>query len=152
MNQSEKTREVIIQREIPFSRELVWKAMSNPDHVNNWWGPDGFKNENVTLNFVVGGAWTFDMVAPDGTRFPNHSVFKEIVPLEKIVYDHGDGTRIWFESTVTLTKTEKGTVVTIRHLFPTQESRDEVVEKYGAIEGGKQHLAKLEAYIAQNFI
>ena len=92
------------------------------------------------------------MIAPDGTRFPNHSLFKEIFPLEKIVYDHGDGMRVWFESTVTLAKTGKGTLVTIRHLFPTKESRDEVVEKYGAIEGGKQHLAKLEAYIAKNFV
>lgn len=152
MNQYEKEREVIVQREIPFPRELVWKAMSDPNHVNNWWGPDGFENENVVMSFSVGGTWTFDMVAPDGTRFPNHSVFKEIIPLEKIVYDHGDGTRIWFECTVTLTQTEKGTLVTIRSLFPTKEERDEVVEKYGAIEGGKQHLAKLEAYIAQNFV
>jgi uncharacterized protein YndB with AHSA1/START domain len=152
MSQSEQEREVIVQREIPFPRELVWKAMSDPNHVNHWWGPEGFQNENVVLNFSVGGAWTFEMVAPDGTRFPNHSVFKEIVPLEKIVYDHGDGSRFWFEATVTLKQTEKGTLVTIRSLFPTKGERDEVVEKYGAIEGGKQHLAKLEAYIARNFI
>lgn len=152
MSQTRQEREVILQREIPFSRELIWKAMTDPKHVNNWWGPDGFKNENVVMNFSVGGAWTFDMIAPDGTRFPNHSVFKEIVPLEKIVYDHGDGTRIWFESTVTLQSSDKGTVVTICHVFPTRESRDEVVEKYGAIEGGKQHLAKLQAYIANNFV
>lgn len=152
MSQNEQEREVILQREVPFPRELVWKAMTDPDHVNNWWGPDDFKNENVVMDFRVGGTWTFDMVASDGTRFPNHSLFKEIIPLEKIVYDHGDGMRVWFESTVTLAQTEKGTLVTIRHLFPTRESRDEVVEKYGAIEGGKQHLAKLQAYIANNFV
>lgn len=152
MSQNEQEREVILQREVPFPRKLVWKAMTDSDHVNNWWGPDDFKNEKVVMDFRVGGTWTFDMVASDGTRFPNHSLFKEIIPLEKIVYDHGDGMRVWFESTVTLAQTEKGTLVTIRHLFPTQESRDEVVEKYGAIEGGKQHLANLEAYIAQNLV
>lgn len=31
-----------------------------------------------------------------------------------------------------------------------RESRDEAVKKYGAIEGGKQHLAKLETYIKEN--
>ena len=41
-------------------------------------------------------------------------------------------------------------MITLRHVFPSKESRDEVVEKYGAIERGKQHLAKLEAYIKQN--
>jgi hypothetical protein len=49
-----------------------------------------------------------------------------------------------------LRDTGSGTLVTLRHLFPSKESRDEVVNKYGAIEGGKQHLAKLEAYIREN--
>ena len=57
---------------------------------------------------------------------------------------------MWFEGTVTLQDTDGGTLVTLRHLFPDKESRDEVVEKYGATEGGKQHLAKLETYIKEN--
>ncbi|MBK9573298.1 MAG: SRPBCC domain-containing protein [Rhodoferax sp.] len=143
-------REVVLQREVPFARELVWKAMTIPEHQNRWWGPDGFTNENVTMDFRVGGAWTFDMVGPDGTRYPNHSVFTEITPPSRLVFDHGDGQRVWFVSTITLETTPNGTLITLRHMFPSKESRDEVVEKYGAIEGGKQHLAKLEAYLREN--
>ena len=66
-----------------------------------------------------------------------------------MVYDQGDGERIWFENTITLEATAKGTLITIRQLFPTREERDHVVTTYGAIEGGKQHLAKLEAYVRQ---
>jgi uncharacterized protein YndB with AHSA1/START domain len=150
MIKDEKERELVLQREMPFARELVWKAMTDPAHVNKWWGPDGFRNEGVTMDFRVGGAWTFEMVAPDGTRYPNHSVFKEITPPSRLVFDHGDGKRIWFETTVTLQETDIGTLITLRHLFPSKESRDEVVDKYGAIEGGKQHLAKLEAYVKAN--
>lgn len=102
------------------------------------------------MDFRVGGEWRYQMVGPDGTRYPNHQVFKEITPLSKIVADHGDGEQVWFEFTVMMQQTESGTLVTIRHLFPDKESRNEVVEKYGAIEGGKQHLAKLEAYIMEN--
>ncbi len=148
--QEETEREVVLQREVPFPRELVWKAMTIPEHQNRWWGPDGFTNENVTMDFRVGGAWTFDMVGPDGTRYPNHSVFTQITPPSRLVFDHGDGQRVWFESTVTLEETPSGTLITLRHIFPSKESRDEVVNKYGAIEGGKQHLAKLEAYLTQN--
>ena len=150
MTKDDKERELVLQREVPFTRELVWKAMTDPEHVNRWWGPDGFRNEGVSMDFQVGGAWTFDMVGPDGTRYPNHSVFKEITPPSRLVYDHGDGKRIWFETTVNLQETGSGTLITLRHLFPSRESRDEVVEKYGAIEGGKQHLAKLETYIREN--
>ena len=150
MATDEKERELMLERKIPFARELVWKAMTDPEHVNRWWGPDGFRNEGVIMDFRVGGAWTFEMVGPDGTRYPNHSVFKEITPPSKLVFDHGDGERMWFETTVTLQEIDSGTLITLRQLFPSRESRDEVVNKYGAIEGGKQHLAKLEAYIREN--
>ncbi len=62
----------------------------------------------------------------------------------------GDGERVWFEVTVTLEEKATGTLITLRQLYPSRESRDEVVKKYDAIEGGKQHLAKLEAYIKEN--
>ena len=54
---------------------------------------------------------------------------------------------MWFENSVTLEETPRGTLVTIRQLYPSSEARDEVVKKYGAIEDGRQHLAKLEAYL-----
>ncbi len=150
MTVSNEERELVLRREVPFARELVWKAMTEPEHQNRWWGPDGFRNENVTMNFQVGGAWTFEMVGPDGTRYPNHSVFKEITPPSRLVFDHGDGQRVWFEASILLQETDRGTLITLRQLYPSQSVRDEVVEKYGAIEGGKQHLAKLEAYLIKN--
>src|SRR5215813_8766124 len=150
MTRDEQDRELVLRREVPFARELVWKAMTDPEHVNRWWGPDGFKNEGVTIDFRVGGARTFDVVEPDGTRYPNHSVFKEISPPSRLVFDHGDGKRVWFEATVTLEETSRGTLITLRQLYPSTESRDDVVDRYGAIEGGKQHLAKLEAYVREN--
>ncbi len=150
MTTNEDERELVLRREVPFARELVWKAMTVPEHQNRWWGPDGFSNENETMNFRIGGAWTFEMVGPDGTRYPNHVVFKEITPPSRLLFDHGDGQRIWFETNISLQETVTGTLITLRQLFPSRESRDEVVEKYGAIEGGKQHLAKLEAYLTAN--
>lgn len=150
MATSENERELVLQREVPFARDLVWTAMTEPEHQNRWWGPDGFRNEGVTMDFRVGGAWTFDMVGPDGTRYPNHSVFKEITPPSRLVFDHGDGQRVWFEASIMLQETGSGTLITLRQLYPSRESRDEVVEKYGAIEGGEQHLAKLEAYLRES--
>ena len=147
----EAEREVVLQREVSFPRELVWQAMTVPEHQNRWWGPDGFKNVGVVMDFRVGGAWTFEMVGPDGTRYPNHCVFKEITPPSRLVFDHGDGNSVWFEQSFTLqeTKSERGigTLITLRNLFPNKAFRDEVVSKHNAIEGGKQHLAKLDAYL-----
>lgn len=141
---------IVIKRTLDAPRRLVWEAMTKEEHVNRWWGPDGFKNDNSTMDFRVGGQWKYEMVGPDGTRYPNLVVYKEIVPISKLVFDHGDWERVWFETTITLEEAANGTLVTILQVYPTKEARDEVVEKYGAIEGGKQHLAKLEAYIAEN--
>lgn len=147
----EADRELVLQREIPFRRELVWKAMTDPVHVNKWWGPNGFTSEDVRMDFRVGGVWGFNMVAPDGTRYPNHSVFKQVVPPSKLRFDVGDGKKVWFEMTVTLSEKIGGTLVTLRQLYETAAFRNEVVDKSGAIEGGKQHLAKLEAYVREHF-
>jgi uncharacterized protein YndB with AHSA1/START domain len=147
MAANEQERELVLQREMRFPRELVWEALTDPAHVNRWWGPDGFRNEDVRMDFQVGGAWTFVMVGPDGTRYRNRSVFKEIVPPSRLVYDHGNGERVLFEATVTLQETPGGTLLTLRQLYPSQELRDEMVRKYGALEGARQHLAKLEAYV-----
>jgi len=149
MIDEEGERELILRREVPFARELVWKAMTETEHVNRWWGPDSFRNEGVSMDFRVGGAWDFVMVGPDGARYPNHSVFKEITPPARLVFDHGDGKRMWFEMTVTLQATAGGTLITLRQLYGTKESRDEVVEKYGARKGAEQHLAKLEAFLRE---
>jgi len=148
MSHENDDRELVLQREVPFARELVWEALTVPEHQNRWWGPDGFRNEGVTMDFRVGGAWTFDMIGPDGTRYPNHSVFKEISPPSRLVYDHGDGERIWFEASISLEPTARGTRITLTQRYPSRQQRDAVIEKYGALEGGKQHLAKLEAYLA----
>jgi uncharacterized protein YndB with AHSA1/START domain len=123
--------------------------MTQAECVNRWWGPDGFPNEEVKMDFRLGGRWTFTLVGPDGTRFPNEIILKELDPPGRMVFDHGDGQRIWFETTITLEEKEGGTLVRLRQIFPDRPSRDEVVEKYGAIEGGKQHLAKLEKYLAE---
>jgi len=132
------------------NRELAWKAITNPAHMQHWWGPDGFTIEDLTMDLRVGGIWKFIMVGPDGTRFSNHSVFTEITPPSRLAFDHGDGERVWFKATMILEETDIGTRVIIQQLYPSQESRDEVVNKYGAIEGGKQHLQKLETYIREN--
>jgi uncharacterized protein YndB with AHSA1/START domain len=143
-------REVVISRVIDAPRELVWEAWTDPKHADKWWGPSGFVNITESMDFRVGGEWRYLMIGPDDIRYPNLQFFKEINPPSILVCDHGDGERVWFERTVTMKETNNDTLVTLRHLFPSKASRDEVVEKYGAIEGGKQHLAKLEAYIKEN--
>jgi uncharacterized protein YndB with AHSA1/START domain len=80
MSGNDDERELHLQRQVPFTRELVWKAMTEPEHVNAWWGPDGFHNEAVSMEFRVGGAWTFTMVGPRGTSRSSRPISRAQLP------------------------------------------------------------------------
>src|SRR4051812_10404823 len=84
-------REIVISRTVKAPRALVFRMMAEAGHVAKWWGPDGFTTTITKMDFRVGGEWVLTMHGPDGTDYPNHSVFTEIVPNERICYDHGGG-------------------------------------------------------------
>ncbi len=147
-------REILITRVFDAPRELVWKVWTTPEHIAQWWGPKGFSTTIVEFELRVGGRFKHTMHGPDGSDYPNLSVFREIVPLEKIVYSHGGGKEggvgAHFEATWTFeTVGENRTRVTGRSIFPTQKDRDHVVQEYGAVEGGKQTLARLAEHVAR---
>ena len=147
-------REIVITREFAAPRELVWDAMTKPEHVVKWWGPRGFSTQIEQMDFRVGGAWKHVMTGPDGTRYPNNSIFKEIVKPERVVYSHGggreDGPGVSFVATWSFEALSVNqTKVTLRLVFPSAEARDFVVREFGAIEGGKQTLMRLSEHLAE---
>jgi len=145
-------REIVISRVVEAPRELVWQAWTEPQHVSKWWGPRGFSTSIKKMDFRIGGVWEHVMRGPDGANYPNKSTFKEIVPLERIVYAHGggreDGPGASFIATWTFETVAAGqTRVTGRMVFPSADARDFVVKEFGVIEGGKQHLTKLAEFL-----
>ncbi len=142
-------REIVLSRIIEGPQRLVFEAYTDVQHLAQWWGPDGFTTTTHSFEFRPGGVWDFIMHGPDGTNYPNRIEWREIVPPERIVYLHGESEDDpeAFVSTVTLVDRGGATEVTMRAVFKTKEQRDDVVERYGAIEGGKQTLGRLAAYI-----
>jgi len=64
---------------------MVWKAWAEPEHVMKWWGPKNFTAPFCKMDFRVGGKYLYCMRSPEGQDFWSTGVYKEIVPLEKIV-------------------------------------------------------------------
>lgn len=144
-------REIAITRVFNAPRSLVWTAWTDPKHVAQWWGPNGFTNTIHKMEVKVGGVWDFMMHGPDGTDYPNKIVFTEVVKHELLKFDHGSddpNDPSQFKVTVNFTAIEaKKTEIKMRMLFQTKEARDLVVEKYGAIEGNTQTMNRLEEYL-----
>jgi uncharacterized protein YndB with AHSA1/START domain len=142
---SEKTdREIIITRVIDAPRELVFEAWSDPKHLDKWWGPNGFTTTTHAFEFKVGGAWQFTMSGPYGD-FPNTIVYDEIVAPERIAYTNVGA----FTSVATFVEQDGKTTVKMHATFYSPEGLKEAVEHYKAIEGGKQTLERLDAYVSK---
>ena len=147
-------REIVISRAISAPRELVFEAFTEVQHLSRWWGPEGFTTTTRAFEFRVGGEWHFVMHGPDGTDYQEWISWTEIAPPERIALLHGEsrGDPNAFESVLTFAPDGfapdvAGTRIEMRTVFPTKELRDEVVEKYHAIEGGQQTLSNLAAYV-----
>ncbi len=68
---------------------LVWDAWTDINHVSKWWGPRGFTITTNSKDLRNGGSWDYIMHGPDGTDWPNFTRYHEVVPRERLVYDHG---------------------------------------------------------------
>jgi uncharacterized protein YndB with AHSA1/START domain len=66
-------------------RELVWRAMSQPEHVVAWWGPHGYTNEVLEFDFRVGGKWRVKTTMPDGATITFFGDYLEIEKPTRIV-------------------------------------------------------------------
>jgi len=147
-------REIRLVREYDAPRELVWKALTDPAHVEVWWGPDGFTNTTTKIDVRPGGSWVFVMHGPDGKDWPNAITYHEIVAPERIVFRHGEGEDVNpdedFASVITLEDLggdPARTRLTMISTFKDQTTRDFLIRTVGAVEGGKQTLQKLEDHL-----
>ena len=146
--------EITITRVLRAPRELVWQVLTNPEGFDRWWGPEGFTTTTEKYELHVGGVWKHVMHGPDGSDYPNKSVFTEVTPPERLAYRHAGGKAeggggVSFESSFTLeVVSECETKVILRNKFPTAEDLQRVIEQYNAAEGGQQTLARLDEYVA----
>jgi len=126
-------------------RDLVWLMLESPEHIANWWGPNGFTNTIEEMSFSPGGDWKFVMHGPDGRDYKNYNRFIEIVKPERIVFEHLSTPP--FENTITLDDLGGKTRVTFLMVFESAEVRDHTAKTFGAVEGLKQNLEKLGVYL-----
>ncbi len=148
-------RETVISRVISAPRALVFEAFTAVRHLSHWWGPEGFTTTTRSFEFRVGGEWDFVMHGPDGTDYQEWISWTEIVSPDRIALRHGEfpGDPNTFESVLTFAadgSDGSATRIEMRTVFPTKEQRDEAVDKYHAVEGGRQTLDNLATYVTES--
>lgn len=77
--------ELAITRVFDAPREKVWKAWTDPEEVKKWWGPKNFTAPVSKIDLRVGGRYLSCMRGPDGKDYWSTGVYREIVPMERLV-------------------------------------------------------------------
>ena len=139
-------RELFVTRKLDAPVELVWEVWTKPEHIVNWWGPNGFTNTIHMMDVRPGGEWNLVMHGPDGTDYKNKSIFREIIPFRKIVLEHVSGPR--FVATIQFEQLADQTLLSWHMLFESAEEFVQVVKTHKADEGLVQNVEKLVVYLA----
>ncbi len=148
-------RKLELERVLPAPRELVWKMFADPYHLSRWWGPTGFTNPVVEMDFRVGGRWHHVMRGPDGRDYPADSEFIEIAKPERIVYRNRQLDDAVFEGNPppsflrVITFTDRGDGTTLLRLeayFDTAVEKAAVVRR-GFAAGTLESWDKLAAHL-----
>lgn len=89
MSAKNPANDIKIRRLYDAPVETVWGAWTDPAQAAQWWGPRGFTITTHSKDLRVGGIWHYTMHGPDGTDYPNKTVYHEVETHKKLVYDHG---------------------------------------------------------------
>jgi uncharacterized protein YndB with AHSA1/START domain len=160
---SKDKKELTLVRTFDASRELVWKAWTDPKLLKQWWGPYNVTIPECQVDLKVGGEFYIVMEAGEamgpykGTHWPMRAQFTVIEPNAKLSY-HGEAwtegqnengeTLIDQTTEVTFTeedgKTQVKVVATVHKIGPGAEMAIQGMEA-----GFTQQLEKLKHFLAE---
>lgn len=145
---TDPARTLVVEREIAAPLAPVWAALTDPEALPLWWGPEGFSCRTDRIDLSEGGDWVFDMIGPDGTVWPNHHRRTRQVPLMRLDYAlfAGAGGPKHAEAWIRLDPAAGGTRVRLGMVFETPEACAGA-RAFGAEALGLQTLGKLARHL-----
>jgi uncharacterized protein YndB with AHSA1/START domain len=125
--------------------ELVWEVITQPNHVAQWWGPDGFTVTIGKMDLRPEGEWNLIMRGPDGTDYENRIIYKEVVKYERLVLEYQTTPKH-----LTTVEFEAQGERTIMKWHMTFESKDQLihfVKEFKVDKGLEQNVEKWNQYL-----
>ena len=141
--------EITMQRSFRAPRELVYRAMTDPELIPQWWGQRSTTTIVDKLDARVGGEWRFIQRAENGSEYAFRGTFQELDPPSRIVQTFEFEPMAGHVSTdaLTLTDIDGGTLVRIDSTFASKEDRDGMLQS-GMEGGANETYDRLEELLA----
>lgn len=150
MARKNNSNEIKISRVYDAPVKLVWDAWTDPKKAALWWGPRGFTLTTHSKDLRPGGNWRYTMHGPDGTDYPNNTIYHEVEECAKLVYDHGgyDDRPPLFRVTVTFKEVNGKTKMDMSMALATPEAAEET-RKFIKKAGGYATWDRLAEYLEE---
>lgn len=153
---------IVIHREFNTNLELVWKAWTTAELLDQWWAPAPLRNQTKYMDFREGGYWLYTMLDENGERikFNNEEIWSKqsyISIADKEYFSSKDGfcdengtmnttiaQNLWEAK---FTESDDRTLVVITATFDKFEDLEQTIEM-GFKEGFTRGLNQLEALLS----
>jgi uncharacterized protein YndB with AHSA1/START domain len=145
--------EILIARTFDAPRDLLFEAMTKPEHVRNWYGCAVMAMVVCEIDLRVGGKWRYVLRMPDGSEHGFHGQYREIVVPAKLVSTEnyepiGPGHEML--ATVTLDERNQGRSTLFQNhlVYPSKADRDGHLGA-GMEAGMQESFDRLEQLVAR---
>lgn len=120
-------RTVRLVRQIKASPATVFQALTQPENIVQWWGPDAGQTVSADADLRPGGRYSIVFRMLDGRELNPTGRYEEVVPYSRLVFTWEWPDRPDWESRVTieLRPVDTGTELTLTHEnLPGQDAAD----------------------------
>ena len=142
---------LILTRTFNAPRTLVWKALSEPEHVVRWFGPLRHQNRVIAFDWRVGGKWRIETTTPEGHVIQFFGEYLEIVRPETVTQTFAfDALPPGMHSVDTVVLEDFGdkTVYRATSILPDIASRDGMMAS-GMDSGVREGFARLDTMLEE---
>jgi uncharacterized protein YndB with AHSA1/START domain len=154
-----KEKSILVSREFNAPIEKVWRAYTESQLLDLWWGPSPWRAETKTMNFVAGGYWLYAMVSPENEKHFGRMSYTAIEPhkyfeLEDSFCDENGVVNTDLpvsRGKTVFTETANGTLVEFKINYQTQAEVLQLVEM-GFEQGISMCIEQLVALFKENKI
>lgn len=117
--------EIFSFRILNYPLEIVYHAFENPNHLKQWWGPEGFTNTFHEFDLKPKGKWILTMHGPEKGHYENASVFEEVIPHKLVRWKRNSNPL--FDMEIAFEKLDQHkTLISFRMIFETVEACDKI--------------------------
>lgn len=154
--QDKVNKRLTAERTFNARLELVWRAFTESELLDQWWAPKPWRAETKFMDFREGGHWLYCMKGPNGEAHWGRTEYEKIVPHESFVGkdvfcdEEGNPNHDLPSMFLHVTFQAKGdqTLVTSVTSFPTVEQMEQLI-KMGVQEGSAMAHDNLDSLLAE---